>query len=594
MHQIVPKVLLFDRFALDLTRGRVCLGEEQIDLPPKPFEVLRYLAENAGRLVPKRELFEAVWPNISVTDDSLVQCIGQLREKLGDVDHRLIKTVPRRGYLLDVPVTRSESGPLATGPSANVKRLPAPVGDHRPAEIIPPATDSDLDPRGVLGKRSRALVAAISLVALLLGSAWVLRSWLSAENPAPLTMMAVPSIAVLPVKILGRDADNEVAALADDITRELWGTLRGFKLDIRRASPSNDVLASWKSLGKDLNARYVLWSGARREGDLIHINVNLIEAESAREVWAGSFDYRPSDSGAMQRTATRISRMLSTELLQVEVRRPLPAKPEAAHFTMLGRSLMNNERSAKTNGEAIALFEKALAIDPEDFLALVNYARATADHILNLWAPPEERAERVVKAEAAVKLALRLDSSYAGAHTAHGGVLRVRGDHAQAIVAFKQALMLNPNYANAQAELGRELIELGLADETVAYVEKAIAISPTDFELYKWCYWAGLASLHVGDHVAALDWARRSYQANRAYDNTVRLMAIAYAYAGEESEARAKMSEFLTLRPRFALANWQQANASPHSLVTEQRARMYEAMKRLGAPEGKVKATARP
>jgi tetratricopeptide (TPR) repeat protein len=103
-----------------------------------------------------------------------------------------------------------------------------------------------------------------------------------------------------------------------------------------------------------------------------------------------------------------------------------------------------------------------------------------------------------------------------------------------------QALMLSPNYANAQAELGRELIELGLADETVAHVEKAIAVSPTDFELYKWCYWAGLGIFARRRHAAALDWARRSYQANRAYDNTVRLMAIAYAYAGEEPEARAK------------------------------------------------------
>jgi adenylate cyclase len=170
----------------------------------------------------------------------------------------------------------------------------------------------------------------------------------------------------------------------------------------------------------------------------------------------------------------------------------------------------------------------------------------------------------------------------------------VRGDHAQAIVAFKQALMLNPNYANALAELGRSLIEAGLADEAVAQIEKAIAISPTDFELYKWCYWAGLASLHVGDHGAALDWARRSYQANRAYDNTVRLLAIAYAYAGEESEARAKMSEFMTLRPGFTLARWAQRNASRHSLVTEQRARMYEAMKRLGVTEGKAQAAATP
>lgn len=593
MDQTIPGILRFDGFALDLTRGCLRTGGKDVDLRPKPFEVLQYLAENAGRLVPKQELFEAVWPNVVVTDDSLVQCIRELREKLGDVDHRLIKTVPRRGYLLDAPVTRSDPGPLATDLSAD-NRPPAPVGDHPPTEIIPRATERDSDPRRVLGKRWRALAVTVSCVALLVGGGWVLRSWLSAESPAQLTMMAMPSIAVLPVKILGRDADDEVAALADDVTRELWGTLRGFKLDLRRANPSNDVLASPKSLGKDLGVRYVLWSGARREGDLIHINVHLTEAESAREVWAGSLDYRPSDSGAMTRTATRISRMLSTELLQIEVRRPLPAKPEAAHFTMLGRSLMNNERSAKTNSEAIALFEKALAIDPEDFLALVNYARATADHILNLWAPQKERAERIVKAEAAVKLAIKLDSSNAGAHTAHGGVLRARGDHAQAIVAFKQALMLNSNYANAHAELGRMLVEEGLADEAVAHVEMAVAISPTDFELYKWCYWAGLASLHVGDHRAALDWARRSYQANRAYDNTVRLMAIAYAYAGEESEARTKMREFLTLRPGFTLADWQQANASRHALVTEQRTRMYEAMKRLGAPEGKLQAAAPP
>src|SRR5436305_3100446 len=104
MDQIVPRILRFDRFALDLTRGCVRIGGEDIDLRPKPFEVLRYLVENAGRLVSKQELFEAIWPNVVVTDDSLVQCIRDLREKLGDLDHRLIKTVARRGYLLNAPI----------------------------------------------------------------------------------------------------------------------------------------------------------------------------------------------------------------------------------------------------------------------------------------------------------------------------------------------------------------------------------------------------------------------------------------------------------------------------------------------------------
>jgi DNA-binding winged helix-turn-helix (wHTH) protein len=60
MDRIVHRILLFDRFALDLTRGCLRAGDQDIELRPKAFEVLRYLVENAGRLVGKQELYEAV------------------------------------------------------------------------------------------------------------------------------------------------------------------------------------------------------------------------------------------------------------------------------------------------------------------------------------------------------------------------------------------------------------------------------------------------------------------------------------------------------------------------------------------------------
>jgi formylglycine-generating enzyme required for sulfatase activity len=104
MDHVVHRVLCFGPFALDLTRGCLRAGDRDIDLRPKAFEVLCYLAENAGRLVSKQELHEAVWPNVIVTDDSLVQCVRELRQKLGDDDHHLIKTMSRRGYLLDAAV----------------------------------------------------------------------------------------------------------------------------------------------------------------------------------------------------------------------------------------------------------------------------------------------------------------------------------------------------------------------------------------------------------------------------------------------------------------------------------------------------------
>jgi formylglycine-generating enzyme required for sulfatase activity len=99
--------LYFDKFSLDLARGRLRAGDQDIELRPKTFEVLKYLANRAGHLVAKQELYDAVWPNVIVSDDSIAQCIRELRGKLGDDDHNLIKTVARRGYLLDAPVTTS-------------------------------------------------------------------------------------------------------------------------------------------------------------------------------------------------------------------------------------------------------------------------------------------------------------------------------------------------------------------------------------------------------------------------------------------------------------------------------------------------------
>src|SRR5947208_13050170 len=94
------KTFEFARFTLDLARGSLRAGDHQISVRPKSFDVLCYLLENPGRLVSKDDLVKAVWPNRSVTDDALTHCISELRAALQDTEQRIIKTVPRRGYLL--------------------------------------------------------------------------------------------------------------------------------------------------------------------------------------------------------------------------------------------------------------------------------------------------------------------------------------------------------------------------------------------------------------------------------------------------------------------------------------------------------------
>src|SRR5215510_16104646 len=130
---VVPGVLNFERFCLDVRRGCLRIGEQDIALRPKAYEVLRHLAQNSGRLVTKQELYEAVWQNVIVSDDSIAQCIRELRSRLGDDDHSLIKTVPRRGYMLAATVVAPTPHELpeavaTTPPEAPPIRLEAPRG----------------------------------------------------------------------------------------------------------------------------------------------------------------------------------------------------------------------------------------------------------------------------------------------------------------------------------------------------------------------------------------------------------------------------------------------------------------------------------
>src|SRR4249920_754491 len=103
--QMEAKRLRFDRYILDLDRGCLLVDGNEITLRPKTFAVLHYLVENSGRLVSKDELMGAVWPNIAVTDDALVQSIGELRRALGEDGPRLIRTIPRRGYRFESDVS---------------------------------------------------------------------------------------------------------------------------------------------------------------------------------------------------------------------------------------------------------------------------------------------------------------------------------------------------------------------------------------------------------------------------------------------------------------------------------------------------------
>ena len=79
-----PERFVFDEYVLDLARGCLLREGREVTLRPKTFAVLRYLVEHMGELVSKEAMLAAVWPNLIVTDDTLVQSIGELRRAFAE------------------------------------------------------------------------------------------------------------------------------------------------------------------------------------------------------------------------------------------------------------------------------------------------------------------------------------------------------------------------------------------------------------------------------------------------------------------------------------------------------------------------------
>ncbi|TIU19886.1 MAG: transcriptional regulator, partial [Mesorhizobium sp.] len=84
---------------LDLDRGTLRRDGEIVPVRPKTFDLLAFLVRNPGRVLSKDELLQAVWPSTIVTEDSLTQCIRDVRKCIGDETQSLVRTVPRRGYM---------------------------------------------------------------------------------------------------------------------------------------------------------------------------------------------------------------------------------------------------------------------------------------------------------------------------------------------------------------------------------------------------------------------------------------------------------------------------------------------------------------
>ena len=250
------------------------------------------------------------------------------------------------------------------------------------------------------GRRSLFLVVVV-VSAVLVSSGWILRPWLHAASPpGALTMMAAPTIAVLPFTIAGAQDDARLPAprLDAEVGSELSRVHRGFDLIISSARDNRGRTSPLMVTAKQ-GVRYLLVGTTWLDGEVQRANIQLIEAETDRQIWSEPFELNRGQIDAINRLAVRVARLIIIQVRTAESHRPLPMNVEAGHYVLQGRSLLDAEHGATSTSEAHFLFKKALQLDPKSFAALQGLATSRLLQIQKAWIPREQRPLALMEAE---------------------------------------------------------------------------------------------------------------------------------------------------------------------------------------------------
>jgi len=291
-------------------------------------------------------------------------------------------------------------------------------------------------------------------------------------------------VAVLPFRNAGA---REHEHIAEGLTEELIDLLCLAK-DLRVRS--RGTVARYRGgdrdpreIGRELDVPVVVEGSVRKEGGLVRVSVRLVSVADGVQIWHRRFDRPENEIFAVSDAAARaIAQALAVEI--VAPARSAPDNAEAIDLYLRARSLYLQFFS-DLKGESIELFERALALAPEDPRILAGYAMAACRR----YAAGAERADR---AREAARRAVERAPNLADSHVAYAMVLYHDQRETEVVGSLAKALRLSRMNAEAHDMIGRLLAETQLQDAARKHLETALTLEP-DLHLSR----AMLARLHM-------------------------------------------------------------------------------------------------
>ena len=339
---------------------------------------------------------------------------------------------------------------------------------------------SEISRRSVIPKNARsALIIALALL-LLIGIGWWWTTLPRKTAPAPPSASRITSLAVLPFKNYSNAPNQEYFAdgMTDLLTTELGGIGALTVKSHQSALKFKGSVKSMPEIGQELHADAIVEGSVLRDGNQVTVNVQLIEAQTDRHLWAKKFDSDVTNIFKMRNEVVEdIAREIKATISPEQTSRLTNARavnPAALQEYLLGRQAWFRQ-TEKGFDEALDHFNRAEEIDPNFALPWAGIADAYWSAADANISPVEAKG----KAKAAAQRALELDDSLAEAHSALGAMSYVAEfQWADSEREFQRAIQLKPNYATAHWQYGWLLVFVGRLDEALNEFQRAVELDP--------------------------------------------------------------------------------------------------------------------
>ena len=496
---------------------------------------------------------------ICLSEDAYRQVKGRLDLQVSDLGPTQLKNIaePIRVYSLEV---------------------------GKPVQAKPAPSTMRSDPAKALAAKRRLgsapLAAAIAaLVLLAAGGGWYMLGGRT-EKPARAGHL---SIVVLPFANLSGDPSQDYFAdgITENLTTDLSRIRDSFVIARNTAFTFKGKSVDAKEIGKELGVRYVLEGSVQRDQNRVRVNAQLVDAESGAHLWADRFEEDMADLFKMQdQVVARLAYSLGWALTNAEAEKGARSNnPDAIDLTMQGWALrwrFQKTSESREVKEARALFDRALAIDPNDADALAGSAEAYFEEYFYGWTDPQTDYEGKVLGQA--DRAIALDPTNVGAYLAKGWYLSlVSHKYSEALGVTDAGLAVNPNFVPLYIPRTVAEISLGRFEQAKADAERAMRLSPRDPTIGVFHVIVGDAEISLGHFDAAIEEYRKAIDSGFrpffAYTN----LAAAYAHAGKMDEAKAALAEARRRNPAITV-KWMMEH-------TPNLPAVFDGLRKAGLPE---------